>query len=93
MEPSELAEQQHCRPYFPVGCSLDGDLADSGEWPFYAAYHFPGACALRFHKQPLEAWVELIGYPAVCNYSALAVDMLVALTKDNMAQRGPSTNR
>ena len=54
MELSELAERQHCRPYFPVGCSGVWDRPGSGAWPCYAAERFPssGACTRRFHKIP-----------------------------------------
>ena len=62
MELSELAEQRHCRPYFPVGCSHAGDLPDSGEWLCYAAQRFPssGACTCAFTRsQPLDEQVSL----------------------------------
>ena len=79
MELSELAQQRHCRAYFPVGCSRAGDLPDSGEWLCYVAQRFPssGACTLRFHK---VSAVRRAGSPE-CNQIGCASIKLSSLSR------------
>src|SRR6516165_5905525 len=62
MELSELAQQRHCRAYFPVGCSHAGDLPDSGNGFAMlrsVSHHLELAHCAFTRSQPLDEQVAL----------------------------------